>query len=126
MTYNVLIVDDSSIVRKALKKTLALVDVPVGSVVEAANGKEGLDALSRASFDLIFMDINMPVMNGLEFIAAARDANVIRDARVIVISTDGSADRAHELAERGVSAQLRKPVRPESLGQTIRQVLSIV
>lgn len=125
MTYNVLIVDDSSIVRKALKKTLALVDVPVSSIVEAANGREGLDALAKGSFDLVFMDINMPVMNGLEFFEEAKAGGSIGQAKVIVISTDGSVLRAQELAEKGVAAQLRKPVRPESLGETIRQVLSL-
>jgi len=124
MGIKILIVDDSSIVRKSLTKTLRMTELDVESVVESENGQLALDRLNKSErFDLIFLDINMPVMNGLEMLQNARKASVLGDARVIVVSTEGSQIRAQQLLELGVNAQLRKPVRPESLSETVMEVM---
>ena len=123
MAYNVLIVDDSSIVRKVLIKTLGMTDIPVNNVYQAENGKVGLDLLRSNWVDIIFLDINMPVMNGMEFMREMKSDEKCCDTPVIVVSTEGSKERKDLLMESGVKAYLRKPVTPEGLVETIKNVL---
>ncbi len=124
MGLKILIVDDSSIVRKSLTKTLAMTDLQVESLNEAENGRIALERLRAGEqFDLMFLDINMPEMNGVELLQNARAEGVLGAARVIVVSTEGSQIRAQQLAELGVCAQLRKPVRPESLTEAVIEVV---
>ncbi len=64
----VLIVDDSSVMRKIVERSLRQAGLEIGDVVEAGNGVEALAAVREAPFDLILSDINMPAMDGLEFL----------------------------------------------------------
>ena len=123
MAYNVLIVDDSSIVRKVLRKTFGMTDIPVGEFFEASNGAIGLEVLHSNWVDIIFLDINMPIMNGMEFMQSLRADQKLRETPVIVVSTEGSNERKQELLEAGVRAYLRKPVTAENLVRTIQEVM---
>lgn len=123
MAYNILLVDDSSIVRKVFLKALNLTDLAVNHVYEAENGKEGLKILEQQWIDVIFLDINMPVMNGVEFMVELRKNEAHRATPVIVVSTEGARERKAQLADLDVCAYLRKPVTPELLTETITQVL---
>lgn len=123
MAYKVLLIDDSSIVRKMLLKTLRLSGIDILTVHEANNGQEGLDILNKEWVDVIFLDINMPVMNGMEFMRELRNNDIIKNTPVIVISTEGSKERRDELDLLEVKAFIRKPVSPEILGQTVVDVL---
>jgi len=123
MAYNLLIVDDSSIIRKSLRKALGLAEIELGQVFEAANGQEALDLLKKEWVDLIFLDINMPVMNGMEFMKQLRGIDALRGMPVLIISTEGSQVRYAELEKLGIKGILRKPVRPESLAETVQSIL---
>jgi two-component system, chemotaxis family, chemotaxis protein CheY len=123
MAYQFLIVDDSSIVRKMMIKTLGMCAIDIGKIIEAENGKVALEALHSNWVDLVFLDINMPVMNGMEFMEKIRVDEDLKDARVVIVSTEGSKDRRARLEELSIAAYLRKPVTPESLSETVRQVL---
>lgn len=123
MAYNVLLVDDSNIVRKVLKKTFGMTGVEVSTFHEASNGKEGLDLLRANWIDVVFLDINMPVMNGMQFMKELRADPNLATTPVIVVSTEGSQERIDELERAGIKAFLRKPVTPENLVETITQVL---
>ena len=68
MAYNILLVDDSATVRAIISKTLTMAGVETGQIFEAANGQEALELLGREWVDLVFADINMPVMGGVEMI----------------------------------------------------------
>ncbi len=68
MALNVLVLDDSAVMRAIIIKTLKLTGLPLGGIHEAANGKEGLEVLDANWVDLALVDINMPVMTGEEFI----------------------------------------------------------
>lgn len=118
-----LIVDDSAIVRKVLIKTIKLANVPIGEIYQAGNGEEALKEMSSHPVDLIFLDINMPTMNGMEFMHRLRQLDQGSDTPVIVVSTEGSRDRREELFSLGVKAFLRKPITPEELTSTIDQVM---
>jgi two-component system chemotaxis response regulator CheY len=125
MSYNILIVDDSSIVRKVFRKTLALSGVPTGEVLEAENGLKGLESIESNWVDLVFLDINMPVMNGVEFIKNLRSNPEHAEIPVVIVSTEGSQTRIQELNEYGVKAYLRKPITPEQLSDTIQSILGV-
>jgi two-component system chemotaxis response regulator CheY len=122
MGYNILIVDDSNIVRRVMKKTFGMTEIPVERFLEAENGQVGLDLLGANQVDLILLDINMPVVNGVEFVERLKgspNANI----PIIVVSTEGSGERIRALEEAGVREYLRKPVSPESLVASINAVL---
>lgn len=118
---NCLIVDDSSVMRRMVRRTMELSEVPLGQVHEANNGREALDLLATTSVDVLFTDINMPVMNGPDLLRAlVKQPDAVR-ARV-VISTDGSEARRAEVVGLNVDWYLEKPLRPE----VMRDVLSKV
>lgn len=123
MAYNILIVDDSSIIRKVLIKTFGMTEIPVENFYQAENGKVGLDLLKEHWIDVVFLDINMPVMNGIEFMEHLRKDEKLKDTPVIVVSTEGSKERKDLFINSGVKAYLRKPVTPEDLVETIVSVL---
>ena len=118
---NCLIVDDSSVMRRMVRRTMELSEVPLGQVHEANNGREALDLLATTAVDVLFTDINMPVMTGPELLRAlVKQPDAVR-ARV-VISTDGSDARKAEVVGLNVDWYLEKPLRPE----VMRDVLSKV
>ena len=123
MSYNILIVDDSKTIRSVIKKTLDIADVPVGDLYEAENGKEALEVMNSNWIDLIFADINMPVMTGIEMITKMSEDNTLNKTPVIIVSTDGSKTRIDELLELGVKAYLRKPINPEELRNIVKEVM---
>lgn len=77
MAVNILVVDDSAVMRSMIKKTIISSGVEVGEIFEAANGKEGLEVLDQNWFDILFIDVNMPVMDGMEMLDRVRK-NLIR------------------------------------------------
>ena len=123
MAYRILLVDDSLIVRRMMKKTLELTDIEISDVLEANNGKEGLEVLKNEWVDLVFLDINMPIMNGMEFMKVVRADPSLNLTPVIIVSTEGSKERQEQLFEMDVKAFIRKPVTPETLSETITNVL---
>ena len=125
MAVNILIVDDSKVVRTVIEKTLKLAEVPVGQVHHAANGREALNILADQWVDLIFADINMPVMNGVEMIEKLAADGVLQSIPVVVISTEGSTTRVEQLKQKGVTAYLRKPFRAEQLRDIVNDVLGL-
>ena len=123
MSYNILLVDDSKTIRAVIKKTLDIADVPVGDLYEAENGKEALDVMNSNWIDLIFADINMPVMTGIEMIKKMSEDNILEKTPVIIVSTEGSKTRIDDLLELGVRAYLRKPINPEDLRNIVKEVM---
>lgn len=123
MAYNILIVDDSAIVRAVVRKTLGLTGVAIGEIQEASNGQEALDKLEKSWVDIVFADINMPVMTGIELVDRMIERNILKTSPVVIISTERSETRMAELRAKGVSAYLNKPFTPECLRDVITQVL---
>ena len=123
MSYNFLIIDDSQIVRNAIKKTLGMTTLPVGEVLEAENGRVAIELLRRNWVDLVFLDINMPEMNGMEFMEYIRTDEDLKNTAVVVISTEGSKLRKERLAQLGVKSHIRKPCPPELLTEAVQSIL---
>ena len=124
MHLNVLVVDDSAVMRAMIVRTLRLTGLPLGDVHEAADGAEALDRLRQAWVDLMLLDLNMPIMNGMQVVERLRADPETADLKVIVVSTEGSETRIDHLARQGV-AFVHKPFTPEQLRDTVLRVTGI-
>jgi two-component system chemotaxis response regulator CheY len=122
MALNILVVDDSSVMRAIIIKTLRLSQLPLGEVLEAPNGQEALRVLDGKWIDLALVDINMPVMDGEEMIDRLRQNPVTEDLPIIIISTEGSETRKEVLMQKGAGF-VHKPFTPETLRDTILKTL---
>lgn len=110
---NVLIVDDSAMMRMMIKRVTGLCDVPIGRIFEAANGAEAIKILESEHVDALFTDINMPVMTGTELLRAISGNPRWQKLVRVIISTDGSEARRNEVADLDVRVYVEKPFRPE-------------
>jgi two-component system, chemotaxis family, chemotaxis protein CheY len=124
MSINVLIVDDSRIMRTMILKTLQMTGVSLGEIFQAGNGREGLESLERNWIDLAIVDINMPVMNGEEMIDRVRSNPEMKDLPMVVVSTEGSETRIARLEEKGV-VFIHKPFQAETIRDTIVDLLKL-
>ena len=122
MAINVLIVDDSGVMRSMILKSMRLSGLQLGDVHQAANGKEGLDALNEHWIDLVVADINMPVMNGEEMIDEMLQNPALKDIPVVVVSTEGSKTRVVRLQNKGAKF-IHKPFTPEAIRDTVKELL---
>lgn len=117
---NILVVDDSAMMRTMIKRVVAVAGASIGTIFEAANGQEALAILEQHRVQFVFTDINMPVMSGTELLRAMQARDDWRDIVRVIISTDGSESRRHEAEDLNVKIYVEKPFRPEVL----RDVLS--
>ena len=125
MSINVLVTDDSAVMRKMVIKTLQISGIPVGEIYEAANGQEGLKMLKENWIDLALVDINMPVMNGEEMVDKIRQDEEIKNTPVIIISTESSENRINLLMKKGVGF-VHKPFSPEILKDYILEKVGVL
>ena len=125
MALNILVVDDSDTVRAIIGKTLRLAEIPISEFHEAANGQEALDILKEHWVDLVFSDINMPVMNGVEMIERMSEDDLLRSVPVVMVSTEGSATRIEQLMSKGVRAYIRKPFTPEIIRNVVSNIVGL-
>ena len=120
---NVLIVDDSSVMRKIVERCLKQAGVEIGTLHEANDGWEGLTVVQQNPIDLILCDINMPTMDGLEFLKVLQTAEQAKGVPVVMITTEGSEDRVYEALSSGARGYIRKPFTPEQLREQVAPLL---
>ncbi len=123
MSYTVLIVDDSEIIRAALERTLKLSKVPVIQIFTACDGVDGLEKLKNNWIDIVLTDINMPKMSGIEMFEQMQSHNDLKDIPVVVVSTEGSSVRIDDLRSKGIRGYIRKPFTPENVRNVIMQIM---
>ncbi len=123
MSSNVLIVDDSSIMRQMIKRTLSMAGLDINEVYQAGNGIEAFAQLAQHDVGVVILDINMPVMNGVQFLTRMHDDPRLRNVPVVIASTEGSEARIEQLMQNGAKGYLRKPFYPEQLRDTLAPVL---
>ena len=123
MAYDILIVDDSATVRRMMIKTLGMAGVDIAELHQAANGREALDLLQENWVDVVFTDINMPEMDGMEFVRQMSADGVMKLMPVVVVTTEGSEARIQELREMGIRGFLRKPFTPEAIRDVVTDIL---
>lgn len=119
MPVDLLIVDDSVAVRKVLQRLLRQAELPVDQIIEAGDGQEALAALTGRKVHLVLTDINMPNMNGLEFLRRLKSDSNLCGIPVIVISTEGGKSTVMEAVELGAAAFIRKPFTTEQIREKL-------
>jgi two-component system chemotaxis response regulator CheY len=118
-----LIVDDSSVMRKIVERALRQAGLDSMRVFEAGNGAEGLDVLRSNSIDLILSDINMPSMDGLEFLKQIKDQNLAPGIPVVMITTESSEEHVKQAIAAGARGYIRKPFTPEQVKERVLPLL---
>lgn len=117
---NILVVDDSPSIRQMLSFTLVRSGY---SVDEAVNGDDGLSKVGRKQYDLVMSDVNMPGMNGYEFVKQLRGKSSYKFTPILMLTTESSADKKELGKQAGATGWLVKPFNPDSLLKTIQKVL---
>ena len=123
MAFNILLVDDSNVVKAVLFKILSQSSLPIKQIYDAANGAEALEVLDSHQMDLVVADINMPEMDGVEMIEWMRADTRFKDIPVVVISTEGSSSRIDKLKDLGIKAYIRKPFSSDEIHTTFSDIL---
>ncbi|MGH2589699.1 MAG: response regulator [Actinomycetota bacterium] len=116
-----LIVDDHPVTRQGLREALSMSDDAVVVVGEAATGEEAVDAARNLSPDVVFMDVRMPGMDGIEATRRIREASP--DTRVILITIDDSRGAISEAIHAGVSGYLLKDASSDALVDAARNAM---
>jgi two-component system chemotaxis response regulator CheY len=123
--YNVLIVDDSPAMRSFVRRVLDLSGFEVTRYLQAGNGQEALDLLKEEWVDVVLTDINMPVMDGEQFVRLLEEDDSLRSIPVLVVSTDRTDSRALEMLNLGARGYVRKPFQPETLREEVEKILGV-
>ncbi|HTA22608.1 MAG TPA: response regulator [Terriglobales bacterium] len=118
-----LIVDDSSVMRKIVERSLRQAGIDMKQVLEAGNGAEALAVLQDNSVDLILCDINMPVMDGLEFVKQLSGVANAKGVPVVMITTEGSESHVLQALSSGARGYIRKPFTPDQVREHVIPVL---
>jgi two-component system, chemotaxis family, chemotaxis protein CheY len=124
MAFNVLVVDDSAVMRSMIIRILRLSGLPLGEIYEAPNGRDGLQVLDNNWVDLALVDINMPVMNGVEMIETVRKNQATADLPIIVVSTESNSDMVESIRQKHVEF-VHKPFTPEVLRSAVLQLTGV-
>jgi two-component system, chemotaxis family, chemotaxis protein CheY len=122
----VLIVDGSSVMRKIVGRSLRQAGMELGEVVEAGNGKEALTAVRGGAFDLILSDINMPEMDGLEFLRQLGAIETAKCTPVVMMTTEGGEAGVAEALSIGAKGYICKPFAPEQIKECIFPLVEVV
>ena len=115
MKQRILIVDDSPLLRKTARRAAVQAGAEPERIREAGNGREALAALAAEPVDIVLLDINMPVMDGFEFLEANSRAPSPCAAKIALVTTEGNKERLARAEQLGVVDYLRKPFAPEEL-----------
>lgn len=121
-----LIVDDSSVMRKIVERTLRQAGLDPMTVHEAGSGSEGLEVLKAQTVDLILSDINMPSMDGLEFLRQIRDQNLAPGVPVVMITTESSEEHVKQAIQAGARGYIRKPFTAEQVKERVLPLVRLV
>jgi two-component system chemotaxis response regulator CheY len=114
----VLIVDDSRVMREMIARALGLSALPIASIDQAGDGAAALVAVRAKPYDLILLDLNMPVMDGEQFLATVRADPQLRRLLVVVCSTESHPTRIRRLRLLGAEF-VHKPFKPEEITAAI-------
>ena len=122
MLKKILIVDDSALLHQMYK--LVFMRHKDCRIITAMNGLEGLDKLyQEEDVELVLLDINMPVMNGLQFLQAVKKEDAYRDLPIIVVSTEGKEEDTLRALSLGARGYVKKPFKPAELHNLIEKII---
>lgn len=125
MAYRFLIVDDSATTRAVIRRTIGMCGVDVEKIVEAPNGRDALAMLRVGHFDMIFLDLNMPEMGGIEVTEQVRSDPKLSHVNVCIVSSESMESRVQQLRAAGARGYIKKPFTPEQIREVIQDVLGV-
>ena len=115
----ILIVDDSSTMRRIIINTLSRIGY--SDVMEAENGKVGLDQLAKGGVEMIITDWNMPEMDGLEFVGNVRTQNP--SIPILMVTTNAAKEDIVAALQAGVNNYVVKPFTPDTIKERIQAAI---
>jgi two-component system, chemotaxis family, chemotaxis protein CheY len=114
---------DSAAIRKILKRVLQQAEIPMGQVYEASDGVEAIERLKQFPVQLILSDINMPNMDGLQFLSLVKNTPEWKHVPVVMVTTEGSQSKVLEAVELGAIGYVRKPFTAEQIKEKLAGIL---
>ena len=123
MGKNVLLVDDSSTMRKIVGRSLRQAGIEFDNIFEAADGLQALDVLEKEHIDIVLSDINMPNMDGISFLREKATRAAIKDIPVLMISTETGEDIIGEAKALGALGALKKPFNADTINEVLGPLL---
>lgn len=121
--FRILVVEDSPTMRQLISFTLKrLKDV---EIVEASDGVDGLKKIAGGKFDIIFTDINMPIMDGLKLVSLVKNDPANKEIPIVVITTEGGQEDRDRALALGANSYITKPIQATTLLATATQLLKI-
>jgi two-component system chemotaxis response regulator CheY len=123
MALNILVVDDSTAIRKILIRVLRQTALAIEEIFEARDGLEALEIVRNHPLNLVLSDINMPNMDGLGLLAELKGADQWRNLPVVMITTEGSEEKVSQAIRLGSAAYIRKPFTAEQIQEKIGALL---
>lgn len=119
MGNNVLLVDDSSTMRKIVGRSLRQAGIEFDNIFEAADGLQALEVLEKESVDIVLSDINMPNMDGISFLREKANRPNIKDIPVFMISTETGDDIIGEAKSLGAVGAIKKPFTADMVNEVL-------
>ena len=123
MGKNVLLVDDSSTMRKIIGRSLRQAGIDFDNIFEAGDGVEALEVLENEAVDIVLSDINMPNMDGISFLREKSARDNIKDIPVLMISTETGEDIIGEAKSLGAVGAIKKPFTPDKVNEVLGPLL---
>jgi two-component system chemotaxis response regulator CheY len=119
MGNNVLLVDDSSTMRKIVGRSLRQAGIEFDNIFEAADGLQALEVLEKESVDIVLSDINMPNMDGIAFLREKANRANMKNIPVFMISTETGEDIIGEAKSLGAVGAIKKPFTPDMVNEVL-------
>jgi two-component system chemotaxis response regulator CheY len=123
MESDVLVVDDSAAIRKILQRVLRQTGMAIRTIHEAGDGQEALAVMNAHKVDLVLTDINMPKMDGLQFLASVKASAQWRQVPVVMITTEGGETKVGEAVKLGAAGYVRKPFTADQIKEKLAGLL---
>ncbi|HYO83554.1 MAG TPA: response regulator [Bryobacteraceae bacterium] len=124
MSFRMLIVDDSDAMRTFIKRVVNMSGLEPSAIYEVGNGKEALECLASQPVDVILSDINMPVMDGEQFLKELASSGKLREIPVVIVSTDSTATQVGRALKLGARGYVKKPFTPEALKSVLDDAMA--
>lgn len=116
----VLTVDDSASIRQMVSFTLSEAGY---NVIQASDGREGLEKVKTASVNLVITDLNMPNMDGIALIKSIREIPQLKFIPILMLTTESQNEKKIEGKQAGATGWIIKPFKPEQLIAVVKKVL---
>jgi two-component system chemotaxis response regulator CheY len=123
VAFRILIVDDSPVMRAFIRRIMLVSGIEAAEFLEASDGQEALGMLRQQWVDVVLTDINMPGMDGEQFVRCLEADDLLRSVPVVVVSTDATEGRMHQMLSLGARGYVKKPFLPETLREELERVL---